>query len=165
MPHDHVEDHNSSANPTFDSVLSKRLSRRDMLGGATSAAALTVLGSGMASPAAAHGGGYGNPQRKLRLNFNPVAKNLEDAVTLPRGYSYDVLYALGDPISRRISDFRNDGTDEASTFAWRAGDHHDGMYFFGLGGDGRCDRNFSARGLLCMNHEATTKSSFRFRCS
>jgi secreted PhoX family phosphatase len=67
-----------------------------------------------------------------------------------------VLYALGDPISANTSDFANDGTDAASSFASRAGDHHDGMYFFGLGHHGRYDRHTSARGLLVMNHEAIT---------
>ena len=163
MSHEHAEDHNPSNNPTFETVLTTRLSRRNMLGSTASAAALAVIGGGIGSEAAAHddqgyGGssGHGSPQRKLKLNFNPVAKSLEDAVTLPRGYSYDVLYALGDPISRKISDFANDGTDEASSFAYRGGDHHDGMYFFGLGRDGRYDRQVSARGLLCMNHEAIT---------
>ena len=156
MSHDHVEDHNSSGNPTFDSVLTTRLSRRDMLGGATGAAALAVIGGGMATAATAQDNPSGLPQRKLKLNFNPVAKSLEDAVTLPRGYSYDVLYALGDPISRNVGDFANDGSDEAWSFAFRAGDHHDGMYFFGLGKTGRCDWQVSARGLLCLNHEAIT---------
>lgn len=158
MSHDHAEDHNLSNNPTFDSVLTTRLSRRDMLGG--SAVALTVLGTGVAGTAFAQddarSGGPGYPQRSLKLNFNPVAKNLEDAVTLPQGYSYDVLYALGDPIARHVDDFRNDGTDAAESFALRAGDHHDGMYYFGLSPNGRYDKYASARGLLCVNHEAIT---------
>ena len=158
MSHDHVEEHNDSKNPTFESILDQRLSRRNMLGGA---AALAVTGAALATPAAAHddrGGdrGYGHGQRKLKLNFNPVAKNLEDAVTLPKGYSYDVLYALGDPIARHVDDFRNDGTDDAASYQYRAGDHHDGMYFFGMGANGRYSKHTSSRGLLCMNHEAIT---------
>ena len=94
--------------------------------------------------------------RPLKLNFNPVAKNLEDAVTLPQGYSYDVLYALGDPIAAHVSDYANDGTDNPATYVYRAGDHHDGMYFFGMGANGRYSPYDSARGLLCMNHEAIT---------
>src|SRR5512134_2484070 len=100
MSHDATEDNNSSANPTFDSIVSKRLSRRDVLGGATSAAALAAIGTTMAGTATAQEGygsaGYG--ARNLRLGFDPVAKSLEDAVILPQGYSYDVLFALGDPI-------------------------------------------------------------------
>lgn len=156
MRHDPTDDNNCSSNSTFESVLTTRLSRRNVLGGATTAAALAVIGVGTAGAANAHGTTYGYPQRKLRLNFNPVAKSLEDAVILPPGYSHDVLFALGDPISRKITDYANDGTDEAWSFAYRAGDHHDGMYFFGMGHNGRCDRQVSSRGLLCMNHEAIT---------
>ena len=162
MSRDLAEDNNHSANPTFDSVLTSRLSRRDVLGGATSAAAFAVVGGTLSTDASAHNGRDNGAQgatpftRKLRLNFDPVAKNLEDAVTLPPGYRYDVLYALGDPIARHVSDFANDGSDSPESFAHRAGDHHDGMHFFGLGHDGRFDRNESARGLLCLNHEAIT---------
>jgi secreted PhoX family phosphatase len=157
MSHDHVEEHNNSNNPTFDSIVDQRLSRRSMLGGAI---ALAVSGSALAVNAQAQGGnydgGYGHPNRRLKLNFNPVAKNLEDAVTLPPGYSYDVLYALGDPIAKQVDDFRNDGSDEAASYEYRAGDHHDGMYFFGMGPNGRYNKHVSERGLLCMNHEAIT---------
>jgi secreted PhoX family phosphatase len=158
MSHDATEDNNSSANPTFDSIVSKRLSRRDVLGGATSAAALAAIGTTMAGTATARegngSGGYG--ARNLRLGFDPVAKSLEDAVILPQGYSYDVLFALGDPISKDVSDFANDGTDDPASFAHRAGDHHDGMYFFGMDAGGYYNSHISSRGLLCMNHEAIT---------
>jgi uncharacterized protein len=110
-----------------------------------------VLANGYGS-----GGGYGNPPRALKLNFNPVAKGVEDAVVLPRGYSYDVLYALGDPIAAHVPDYTNAGLDDPATYALRAGDHHDGMYFFGMGRNGRYQKYESERGLLCLNHEAIT---------
>ena len=167
MSHEHDDnDTNESSNPTFESVLTKRVSRREMFGNVAGAAALVAVGTAAAEAASAqggggyggngYGGGYGNPRRPLKLNFNPVAKNLEDAVTLPQGYSYDVLYALGDPIAAHVSDFANDGTDNPATYGYRAGDHHDGMYFFGMGPNGRYSPYHSARGLLCMNHEAIT---------
>ena len=52
----------------------------------------------------------------------------------------------------------NDGTDAAATYAQRAGDHHDGMEYFGMNAAGQYDRNSSTRGLLVMNHEAITPS-------
>jgi secreted PhoX family phosphatase len=152
MPHDRVTDHNNSNNPSLESIVSARVTRRDVLGGA-GAVALVAGASAMSGVAnAASGAG----RSSLALSFNPVAKNLEDAVTLPEGYRYDVLYALGDPISANTSDFANDGTDAASSFASRAGDHHDGMYFFGMGTNGRYDKQVGVRGLLCINHEAIT---------
>jgi uncharacterized protein len=157
MSHDATEDNNSSNNLTFDSIVKTRLSRRDVLGGATSAAALVALGTVASTAKAQDGygsGGYGG--RNLKLGFNPVAKSLEDAVILPEGYSYDVLYALGDPISRNTTDFANDGTDDPASYAHRAGDHHDGMYFFGMDEGGYFNSYISARGLLVLNHEAIT---------
>ena len=144
MSHEHDDvDNNSSSNQTFQTVIGKRLTRRELFGGAASTAALVAVGASASNTAAAqgavaygggngggHGPGYGGARHQhLRLNFDPVAKNLEDAVTLPAGYSCDVF---------------------------RAGDHHDGMYFFGLGGNGRYSPYVSARGLLVLNHEAVT---------
>lgn len=157
MPHDATEDNNSTNNPTFDSIVKTRLSRRDLLGVATSAAALMTLGAVASTANAQDGygsGGYG--ARNLKLGFNPVAKSLEDAVILPEGYSYDVLYALGDPISKNTTDFANDGTDDPASYAHRAGDHHDGMYYFGMDESGYFNSYISARGLLVLNHEAIT---------
>ena len=86
------------------------------------------------------------------LGFNAVAKNLLDVVTVPAGYSVSVLYRLGDPINATTPAYANNGTD--TNFASRAGDHHDALYFFGLGATtGLRDDNASARGLLAMNHE------------
>jgi uncharacterized protein len=156
MRHDSGNDNNPSNNSTFDSIVTTRLSRRTMLGGATSAAALALTGAGLAGKAIAHGTAGGFSRERFRLNFKPVAKSLEDSVILPPGYRYDVLYALGDSIHPRLTGFANDGTDEYWTYQYRAGDHHDGMYFFGKGGDGRWDRNASSNGMLCVNHEAMT---------
>ncbi len=89
------------------------------------------------------------------LGFNAVAKNLLDVVTVPAGYSVSVLYRLGDPINAATPAYANNGTD--TNFAARAGDHHDGMAYFGLGATtGLRDDNASTRGLLAMNHENIT---------
>jgi secreted PhoX family phosphatase len=86
------------------------------------------------------------------LDFNPVAKNLTDLVTVPAGYTVTVLYRTGDPIAAGVPAYANNGTD--TNFAQRAGDHHDGMYYYGLNaaGTAREDGN-SSRALLAMNHE------------
>jgi secreted PhoX family phosphatase len=86
------------------------------------------------------------------LGFTAVAKNRNDVVTIPDGYSITILYRTGDPILAGVPAYKNDGTD--TNFAGRAGDHHDGLYYYGLasGGTARNDNN-SERGLLVMNHE------------
>ncbi|HUD34516.1 MAG TPA: PhoX family phosphatase, partial [Variovorax sp.] len=93
-----------------------------------------------------------------KLGFNAVAKNLADAVAVPAGYTASVLYRLGDPIAAGVAAYANDGTDAASTYDRRAGDHHDGMTFFGVDGNGRWSPTAADRGLLVMNHEAITPS-------
>ncbi|MGQ0660527.1 alkaline phosphatase PhoX [Sphingosinicella sp.] len=91
------------------------------------------------------------------LSFNAVAKSLADIVTVPAGYTVTVLYRGGDPLAANVPAFANDGTD--TNFAQRAGDHHDGMYWYGLNaaGTAREDSN-NERGLLAMNHENITEN-------
>lgn len=90
------------------------------------------------------------------LGFTAIAKNLNDRVTVPEGYSVTVLYALGDPIAAGVPASVNNGTD--TNYAQRAGDHHDGMYFFGLAATGSArDDSSNTRGLLCVNHENVTE--------
>jgi len=155
-------DSNASGNADFLSVLDARLSRRAMLRGGIGAAATAVLGGW--SVAACGGGRDGVVETAVApeasaaitsLAFAAVPKSTADQVTVPAGYTATPIYALGDPIVAGIGAFKNDGTD--TDFDQRAGDHHDGMAYFGLNvaGTGR-DANGSTRGLLAMNHEATT---------
>lgn len=170
----------SSAGATFEEVLARRLSRRRALVGLglTATAVLTGCGdddvvgrseeqaapppggtSGTPGPAGQGGAGPGTkPASPPVLGFPAVPKSVADAVVLPAGYSATVLYRLGDPLGAAVGAYANDGTDPASTFAQRAGDHHDGMHYFGLGANGRHDATRSDRGLLVMNHEAITSA-------
>jgi len=90
-----------------------------------------------------------------KLDFTAVSKSLADMVAVPAGYSVTVLYRLGDPITSDAAAFKNDGTDTG--FDKRAGDHHDGMSYFGLAASGTAaDPANNSRGLLVMNHENIT---------
>jgi uncharacterized protein len=150
------EDFNTSPNPSFNDVLDARLSRRNVLRVSMGTAGAAVLGS--FSLAACGGSDSETPATasgELALSFPAVSKSLADVVTVPAGYTASVLYALGDPLNAATPEFRNDGTDTA--FDQRAGDHHDGMEYFGLNAAGTArDVAGSERGLLAMNHEATT---------
>lgn len=86
-----------------------------------------------------------------KLTFEAVAKNFDDIVTVPAGYSVKVMTRLGDPIAAGVPQYRNDGTDTG--FANRIGDHGDALYYYGLGPNNRRNDNFSKRGLLVQNHE------------
>ena len=149
------EDSNHTANPQFDQVLDTRLSRRGLLRGAAGAAGAGVLGASALSGCATAGGASGTTGPALTsLGFKPVTKSLADKVVVPEGYSAQIIYALGDPLAAGVPAFKNDGTDTA--FEQRAGDHHDGMEWFGLDASGKPSNSFNSRGLLAMNHEATT---------
>ena len=91
------------------------------------------------------------------LGFAAVPRSLADIVTVPAGHTVTVLFRLGDPIASGVSAFANNGTD--TNFAQRAGDHHDGMSFFGLAATGSTPEPASnTRGLLALNHENITPS-------
>lgn len=92
-----------------------------------------------------------------KLDFTAVSKALGDTVIVPAGYSVTVLYRLGDPITADAGAFANDGSD--TSYAKRAGDHHDGISFFGLSAAGTApDAANNTRGLLVMNHENINQS-------
>ena len=125
-----AEDSNNTANPQFDQILATRLSRRNILRGSMGMAGMGLIGAGGLT-ACATGAPMGPVAHAIaRLGFKPVAKSLADQVIVPDGYTAQVIYALGDPLTANVPAFKNDGTDTA--FDQRAGDHHDGMEWFGL---------------------------------
>lgn len=155
LEHDDM-DLNTSHNPSFMTVLDARLSRRSLIRGGVGTAATAVLGGFSLS---AYSGG-GDHKAITSLGFTPVAKSIADMVNVPEGYTATVICALGDPLTASTPAYKNDGTD--TDFDNRSGDHHDGMEYFGLSHDGkRADTNGSSRGLLAINHEATSNRDVR----
>ncbi|SHH55347.1 PhoX family phosphatase [Massilia sp. CF038] len=165
----HDSDTNDTSNPHFSTVLEARMSRRNLLRGSMASAATAALGvvglsgCGGSDPAPTTPPATQVPPvtpvptpapvEKL-LAFSAVSKSLADMVTVPAGYTASVLIALGDPIVNGATAFKNDGSD--ADFDNRSGDHHDGMEFYGLSGTGTASNSSSDRGLLAINHEATT---------
>jgi secreted PhoX family phosphatase len=150
---------NPSANPTFESVVEARMSRRSMLRKGAAAAGATVALTGVdaltrAVPVAADngggGGGYGSgpgrPGTPL-LGFEGLAPSTADTVVVPPGYRADVLIAWGDPLSDGPA-FAPDASNSAADQALQWGMHNDGLVYFPIGGSSR-------RGLLVQNHEYT----------
>jgi len=154
------EDHNRSGNPSFMDVLDAGLTRRSVLRGWVGSAASMVLG-GMTLTAC--GGdddpvadpGATPPPPVTSLSFTAVNKTNADAVAIAAGYTATPIYALGDALTAATPAFLNNGTD--TDYDNRAGDHHDGMEYFGLNADGTArEAGGSSRGILAMNHEALT---------
>lgn len=148
------ENSNTSSNPTFDSVLAARLSRRGLLRGGVGTVGTALLGSFAVSACGSGDDEVAAVPGETLLGFTAVSKSLADAVIVPAGYTTSVIYALGDPLTATTPAFKNDGTDV--DYENRAGDHHDGMEWFGLSSDGRLSTTSTDRGLLAVNHEATT---------
>ncbi len=148
------EDSNTSANTDFDAVLHARMSRRSLLRGGTGVAATALLGGAALSGCASDGAMPSMGGTERLLGFGAVPKGVADVVSVPAGYKVEVIYALGDPILPGAAGFKNDGTD--TDFDKRAGDHHDGMEWFGLDASGKPSLSAVNRGLLAVNHEATT---------
>lgn len=158
------ENSNTSANPHFDQVLSARLSRRGILRGLVGTASTAVFGTvalagcggGDDTPVAVAPVPPAAPQSTMlkSLGFTAVAKSTADRVSVPAGYTARPIYALGDPLTAGLAAYKNDGTD--TDYDKRAGDHHDGMDYFPLTADGKPSTTTNDRGVLVMNHEATT---------
>lgn len=156
--------YNDTTNAHFSAVLDARLSRRNLLRGSAASIASAFIGSSALSAC-----GSSNdiapvtpttpttPTEKL-LGFAPVAKSLLDSVMVPVGYTATAIYALGDPLTASTPAYKNDGTD--ADYENRAGDHHDGMEWFGLSADGKSSMTSVERGLLGVNHEATTDEKY-----
>lgn len=163
--------YNESANPSFETILSARLSRRNFMLGSAGTGAMAIFGSvsmgallaGCNSDSDSAAAAPLTPitPTETLLGFTAVSKSIADVVSVPDGYSYSVLCALGDPLRAATSAYGNLGND--TDYENRFGDHHDGMEYFGLSATGLPDPSNSERALIGLNHEATTdelKSSF-----
>jgi secreted PhoX family phosphatase len=155
------ENSNKTDNTTFDSLLTTRMSRRNVLRtGAILTAAMAIGRTGIALSSASVLGNLplqtniNQPEYLKYLGFKVVPKSLDDKILIPDGYSYRIIYALGDPLNTNTPEYKNDGTD--TDFEHRAGDHHDGMEWFGLSTEGQPSNSATNRGILGINHEATT---------
>lgn len=152
---------NTSSNVSFDIVLRKFLSRRSVLRGGAGSATMLLLGGTLAacSDDSADESAAPTPSSPatLRLDFDAVPHSLEDRLMVPPGYRAEILYALGDPLTGDTPAYLNDGTEPGSSFAFRSGDQHDGMAYFGLSAGRTRDEGSSTRGLIAINHENITQ--------
>jgi secreted PhoX family phosphatase len=100
---DHSEDiiQNHSDNESFGQVLERaRLGRRGFLKGSSSLVAASMFGTGLAflTEAVKSENQAATAAPGLKLGFNPVSKSINDAVTVPPGYTAKTLLVQGDPI-------------------------------------------------------------------
>ena len=146
MGFDHDEPiSNDSPRPAFADIVATSLSRRRLLAGGLVAAGAALLGPAVrtgASPAVA--------QERL-LGFTGVPISTADAVTVPPGYTAEVLYAWGDPISAGPAFKRGRKQQRSRTSSPRRACTTTACT------SSRCPRAARAptHGLLAVNHEYT----------
>ncbi|MFP5371663.1 MAG: PhoX family protein, partial [Actinomycetes bacterium] len=137
---------NQTDNPTFADVVQTAVSRRSVLqvagAGTLVVAAGSLAGPAAAAPATAPASAGGGA-----LTFQPVERNLRDALVVPQGYGYNVVMRWGDPVEAGAPAFdvdRQSPEAQAKQFGYNCD-------YIGLLPLGR----FGRRGLLVVNHEYT----------
>ena len=141
---------NHSNNTQFAQVLESRLSRRNILKAGLGASMAVIFGGAHSATNSVDSPAAPDAAPKSKLGFSPIPVTDADTVTVPTGYSTQVLVPWGTPITGNFPAFAlsNTGADQAN----QMGSHHDGMHFFPIEGTDPY-RGSSTDGLLVMNHE------------
>ncbi|MDF9433824.1 PhoX family protein [Chromohalobacter israelensis] len=138
---------NPGTNEPFSSVLARHVSRRDIMQGGLSLAALGMLG-GIGGLNLANAQESGSGKTPLALAFESLRGSRTDAVVVPEGYTAQVLVPWGTPLNGAAAEWKHDMRMTAEAQAERVGMHHDGMHAFALDAD-NASRDF----LLALNNE------------
>ncbi len=109
----------------FDRIVEAAISRRGILGGTLAFGGLTAITS------------MGLPGKALasasRFAFDQIPTNTDDAITLPPGYTSNVVVSWGDPLSSEGVEFDHETRGTAESQAASFGDNIDGMEVFAHG--------------------------------
>ncbi|WP_433919148.1 PhoX family protein [Streptomyces canus] len=147
---------NTSSNPYVGDVIATALSRRSMMRAAavvTVAAAAGTAGTVVTAPSAEAAAQQTTTKPKPKgkaargLRFTPVAPNTADTVTIPAGYSQNVVVRWGEPILRGAPAFDPD-RQTAAAQAGQFGYNNDFLALLPLPGE-------RGRQVLVANHEYT----------
>jgi uncharacterized protein len=138
--------HAEIASEHFDDVLERRFGRRGALkaalAGAGGAAAAASIVSGSASAA--------GPYAPGELTYDAVAPNGDDQITLPAGFTHDIVISWGDPVVPGAPAF-DLGNQTQAAQEMQCGFNHDYLAFLPL----PIGSASSNSGLLWINHEYT----------
>lgn len=135
---------NPSVNPHIETLIAKRISRRQVLSGSLALAAGGFLGGSLVPLET-----WAQSGPRVRLGFKEVPASSDDTLVVPEGYTAQVLAPWGTPIFPGAPRFAEDASNSAADQEKQVGFNHDGMQFFPM------PRLCSNRGLLVMNHEYT----------
>ena len=108
----------------FDDVVERAIDRRGFLGGVLAFGGVAMVGGGLANKAqaAAHG--------SSRFAFEQIAASTADDITVPPGYSFEIVAKWGDPLTSAGVPFDHATRGTAATQAIAFGDNIDGMEIF-----------------------------------
>ncbi|NJS35926.1 MAG: PhoX family phosphatase [Brachymonas sp.] len=135
-----------------DVIRSMPLARRTMLRGGFGAGLGALFGS-MSLVACGGSDAVLPPEvaqaaESFAVSFQKIAATTTDSVSVPAGYTMEVLFSAGDAVEPNSVAYAGTPLGSVDTEKF-AGGNHDGMIFFVLPGiDG------NKRGLLAINHEA-----------
>jgi uncharacterized protein len=137
-----MEDSNDSSNHSIHEISDP--GRRTVLRGGLGAligGLFAPLAVGSLSACATAGAG------NTSLGFKSVPLSTADTISVPEGYSYQVIAPWGEAVgvSGENPAFKMDASNTAAEQEVQMGMHHDGIHFFSQEG--------SMSGLLVMNHE------------
>lgn len=123
----------------FDRIVDLALSRRDLLKGVVAFGSIAALGNSVM------------PKSVLaadnRFAFDAIATSTEDGISLPPGYSSQVLVRWGDPMWSDGEEFDHVTRGTAASQAKAFGDNNDGMEVYAHGD----------KMVLIVNNEYTNK--------
>jgi uncharacterized protein len=104
-------------------IIESAISRRAFLGGSAALGVASIASGGM----------YVNSAFSVasrRLTFEAVAANSEDTITLPKGYSWDILMSWGDGLWSDSVAFDDATRGTGASQEKAVGDNNDGMSLF-----------------------------------
>ena len=114
----------------FQILADRAISRRRFVAGGTAAFVASALPPGTATASS-------------RFEFEPVATNTRDTVTVPTGYRWHVVARWGDPLWSDGVPFDPQTRGTGASQERAIGDNNDGMALFRSGG----------RNILAVNNE------------
>ena len=130
----------------FDEVVENALSRRGFIKGGT-----LLFGSALFAKSAVVQAMSAKPDNAFNVyDFENVEANMDDSITLPKGYQWQKLISWGDPLWSQGTMFNRPETFSAVDQLNAFGDNNDGMKHFKVG----------HRELLAINNEYVNFASF-----
>ncbi len=123
----------------FDRIVELALSRRDVFKGVVAVGGIAALGQNFFNQSAF--------AADSRFAFTPIATNSLDDITVPEGYSAQVVTRWGDPLWSDAAEFDHATRGTAESQARSFGDNIDGMEVYAHGD----------RMLLVVNNEYTNR--------